>query len=368
MIKWLKRLFAALIAILLALTFLWLTVAHWLPSVIQHWLPTGTTVRFSERPFWSNGALHLPGLSYQAGDCRLGDLSQARLRYHQGRWQMLAETLDVNTQCLEKLPSSDSPSAPLELDKIQQSLPLFDIAVNHLIVSPWQDYAGAISVANNVDGQTIRYRSDRLSVDARLDDKQKLTLKKLSLKVPQSDQPLELDGELQIPLDLASLPRSGAMQAQLKTPFIDAPLQVISSWKNKQGNLTIIAKGDKTPLANLPWTVSRHEIHINKGQWRWPYAQQPLQGGIDVTLTDWDKNYQQTQIEARMNVLTQGAHGKGNVVVNLGPGKLSVIDSSMAFRVTGLVNSQNLSLTASIPGQLTGSVLWRYSNPCYRLI
>lgn len=190
---------------------------------------------------------------------------------------------------MEKLPSSDSPSAPLELDKIQQSLPLFDIAVNHLIVSPWQDYAGAISVANNVDGQTIRYRSDRLSVDARLDDKQKLTLKKLSLKVPQSDQPLELDGELQIPLDLASLPRSGAMQAQLKTPFIDAPLQVISSWKNKQGNLTIIAKGDKTPLANLPWTVSRHEIHINKGQWRWPYAQQPLQGGIDVTLTDWDK-------------------------------------------------------------------------------
>lgn len=357
MIKWLKRLFAALIAIFLALTFLWLTVAHWLPWVIKQWLPAGTRVEFSARPYWSNGALHLPGLSYVAEDCRLGDLSAARLRYQQGRWQMLADTLDVNTQCLEKLPSSDTPSAPLELDKIQRSLPLFDVAINHLIVSPWQDYAGAISVVNNADGQTVRYRSDRLSLDARLDDKQKLTVKKLSLKVPQTEQPIELDGELQIPLDLASLPRSGNMQAQLKTPFVDQPLLLISEWKNKQGNLKIVAKGDKTPLADLPWTVSRHEIHVNKGQWRWPYAQQPLQGGIDLTLTNWDKNYQQTQIEARMNVLTQGNHGKGNVVVNLGPGKLSVIDSSMAFRVTGLVNSQNLSLTASIPGLLTGSVL-----------
>ena len=95
MIKWLKRLFAALIAIFLALTFLWLTVAHWLPWVIKQWLPAGPRVEFSARPDWSNGALHLPGLSYLAEDCRLGDLSAARLRYQQGRWQASSSTRKV---------------------------------------------------------------------------------------------------------------------------------------------------------------------------------------------------------------------------------------------------------------------------------
>lgn len=357
MTRWLKGVCLALALLLLLVAGLWLTIARWLPIVAQHWLPQGSSLRLDARPYWSDGALRLPGARYLAGDCVLAGLFSARLNYQQGRWLLVADDVNVDTDCLRNLPTGDDTRTPLALDVIQRALPTFDLAINHLSVTPWQAYAGGISLTNDQAGQNLRYRGEKLSLDAHLDDKQRLTLHALTLRLPQSEQPITLDGEVQIPLDLASLPRNGALEARFQAPFISGPLTARLRWQENLGELTLSEQDAKEPLAQLPWQLEQNRIAIDGGQWRWPYAQQPLAGGVSLTLSDWDKSYSQSQLQARFNLLTKGHNGKGNVVVTVGPGNIGLIDSDLSFRITGQVNKDNLSVTASLPGTLRGPLL-----------
>lgn len=371
MIRWLKRvcvfLVVSMLALLLVGMLLWGTLPTWLPLALQHWLPEGTSIQLKQRPYWQKGKIHLPQLNYLAGTCALASVSQATLRYRQMRWQLVADTLDFDSACLTKLPDDQHTTkntTPLALDKIQQSLPLFDVAVKHLQIMPWPQYGGAISLTNNKQGQMLRYRGDMLNIDATLNGQQELKISHFQLKLPQMDSPLSFHGQLKIPLDLASLPRNGHMNVQLTSSMINVPLRLENHWQGHNGQLSIQAEGDESPLLVLPWTVSRQSISVDQGEWRWPYTEQPLRGKITASLTQWDKAYQQAQLQARINVVTQGTRGKGNVVLNIGPGLVSLAESHLPFRMTGQINREKLSLYAGIPGEITGAVI----NPDINLL
>lgn len=364
MIRWLKRscvlLAISVLTLILVSILLWGTLTTWLPLILKHWLPAGTSIQFEQRPYWQKGKIYLPKLRYLAGTCQLANLTQARLRYQNMRWQLVADTLSFDSACLQKLPQNDhltQDHRPLALDKIQQSLPLFDVAIKQLQIMPWRQYRGAISLTNNKQGQMLRYRGEMLNIDATLNEQQELKISHFAVKVPQMDAPLSFNGQLKIPIDLASLPRNGQMNVQLTTPMIEQPLQLTNHWQGNHGELSIQVIGDKTPLISLPWTVSRHSISIEQGEWHWPYAEQPLQGRIAFTLNQWDKGYQHAQLQARINVVTQGAHGKGNVVLNLGPGLIGLTESRLPFRLTGKINREKISLYAGIPGEIKGKII-----------
>jgi hypothetical protein len=64
-------------------------------------------------------------------------------------------------------------------------------------------------------------------------------------------------------------------------------------------------------------------------------------------------------------VLTKGDAGKGNAVLNIGPGKLSMENSDMPLHLSGEAKQNDLILYAMLPAKLTGSLndrSWR-SNP-----
>ena len=55
-------------------------------------------------------------------------------------------------------------------------------------------------------------------------------------------------------------------------------------------------------------------------------------------------------------MLTQGQAGKGNAVLNFGPGKLSMDNSQLPLQLTGEAKQADLILYARLPAQLSGSL------------
>ncbi|CAI1609247.1 YdbH family protein [Serratia plymuthica] len=357
MTKRLKVFIGIVTGILILLLALWQTLPRWLPRVLAHWLPQGSQLVLQGKPRWQQGALQLDGARFTAQDCLLAAVGPTRLTYRQGRWQLIGDKLSIDSACLSKLPAGDANSAPLALDKLQKQLPLLDVTINDFTVIPWQHYAGKLQLQASAGGQHLRYQGKNLSVEAVLDKHQQLTLNSVTLTPPNSPQPLHLTGKIAIPLDLDSLPAQGALQGEMQTGYLEKPLLLDMRWQQQQGVLTLTEKGDDKPLVTLPWEITPQQVSINQGEWRWPYSQQPLNGGLNVALHDWSKGLDETQISARLNVITAGHNGKGNAVLTLGPGKVGLIDSDLRFQLTGQANLADFSMTASIPGILSGTIL-----------
>ncbi|MFS7382166.1 YdbH family protein [Rahnella inusitata] len=345
------------VILVLLMWVLWKTVPRWLPSVAGHWLPEGTQLVLKGSPHWSNGTLQLPGLRYVAGDCTLADAKDARLSNASGRWALDLDTLTVDTACLSKLPSGENPSAALSLADIQKMIPAGRVNIAHFSVTPWQRYAGKLHLDNTDGVQHLSFTGESLTLDAILEGNRTLAIHTFSLTPPGSEQPITLSGKLLLPATFDRLPESGELHAEMQTAQVPNPLDIQLSWQATQGVLTLTEKGSEQPLAMLPWKLNGQSLQIAQGQWRWPYAAQPLAGGVNITLSDWTKTFDQTNITARLNVLTQGHNGKANVVLTMGPGRIGLLDSNLDFRLTGQANLQATSLSASLPGVLSGSVL-----------
>lgn len=357
MTKRLKVFIGIVTGIVILLLALWQTLPRWLPRVLAHWLPQGSQLVLQGKPRWQQGALQLDGARFTAQDCLLAAVGPTRLTYRQGRWQLIGDKLSIDSACLSKLPAGDANSAPLALDKLQKQLPLLDVTINDFTVIPWQHYAGKLQLQASAGGQHLRYQGKNLSVEAVLDTHQQLTLNSMTLTPPNSPKPLHLTGKIAIPLDLDSLPAQGALQGEMQTGYLEKPLLLDMRWQQQQGVLTLTEKGDDKPLVTLPWEITPQQVSINQGEWRWPYSQQPLNGGLNVALHDWSKGLDETQISARLNVITAGHNGKGNAVLTLGPGKVGLIGSDLRFQLTGQANLADFSMTASIPGILSGTIL-----------
>ncbi|QBP98827.1 YdbH family protein [Yersinia enterocolitica subsp. palearctica] len=344
------------------LVVLWKTLPQWLPKIAQFWLPAGSQLVLTHPPVWHDGALRLPLLRYRVQDCTLANIDQLSIGYQQGRWQLAANTVAVDTACLSKLPGSDE-GAPQDLAYWQQQLSKLDLNIGNLHITPWQQYAGKLTLTSQKLSQELRYQGQQLSFTATLDAQQQLSLNQFSIAVPGTPHPFELSGKIKIPLSLDDWSEQGALDGVLTTGYLSKPLLLNLSWQQQEGVLTLTERGDDSPLARLPWRVSANKIQIANGQWQWPYTLQPLNGGINLTLFDWDQGLDQTSIEARINVITSGESGKGNAVLTLGPGNLSMINSDLKFQLSGQANLERMVLNATIPGLLSGSIL----NPTWVL-
>ena len=135
------------------------------------------------------------------------------------------------------------------------------------------------------------------------------------------------------------------------------PLQLSLNWQHQQGVVVATTAEQDRPLLRLPWQISRDQMQIEKGEYYWPFAAQPLSGFVNLTLENWQSGLEQSQISGRLNLLTRGRGGKGNVVLGLGPGHLSLTESHLPFQLTGESKLADLQLYGSIPGVLSGSLL-----------
>ncbi|TNV19470.1 YdbH family protein [Buttiauxella sp. B2] len=343
-----------LILILLPLTLL-MTIAHWLPTLAGIWLPQGTKIAMEASPRFTRGAIIVPDLRYLAGDCELATIKDATLSHPQ-RWRLHLDQLNLNVDCISKIPlDSSAPAAPRTLNEWQSLLPESLLTIDRVNITPFQQFSGALRLSLRPEQQSVHYDGPSLSVDAQLNG-QILALQKLKVQALAGMEPLELAGTVTLPAITDNLPEKGHLATKLRIPQESELVDVVLDWNEAQGAIRVATPNAHEPLLALPWTVSNTIFEVNGGQWFWPYAGFPLRGGISLQVNDWRQGLENAVISGRMNVITQGSAGKGNAVLNIGPGKISTINSSLPLQLTGEAKQDGMVFYAVLPGELSGAI------------
>ncbi|WP_367395513.1 YdbH family protein [Pantoea sp. Ep11b] len=352
-----RRRLAAILALILLLLGLMLTVTQWLPRLAGIWLPAETRIELAGAPRWRDGGLWLPQIRYLAADCSLATVNAVSLGWHQSRWKLNAAELTLDSACLQKLPASEpDAAAPRTLAEWQAMLPGADVHLGKVVVAPWQTYAGSLDLTLEKDRQQLTYQGENLQLAATLTGQQ-LAVTRLRFTHPALPEPMTLRGNLQLPAFATDLPVQGEVAGQLALAALPHPLQLTLNWQQQQGELRVAMAEQEKPLLRLPWQISRDQIQIEQGEYVWPLEAQPLSGFVNLTLNNWQAGLEGSQITGRINLLTRGRGGKGNVVLGVGPGNLSLTDSNLPFQITGESKLAALQLYGSVPGRLSGSLL-----------
>ncbi|WJM84414.1 YdbH family protein [Dickeya chrysanthemi] len=331
------------------------TMPRWLPMVLRPYLPVGASLVMEATPGWRQGGFWLPDAQLHLAPCRAAALSGLRVRYHQGLWRLDAQALTLDAVCLRQWPAS-SGMAALQLAQWQRWLPEAELTLHRVTVAPWLNQAGSLQFSSDASRQQLRIQSDLLQVQAELHGTE-LTLQQGQMHAATQAAPLQVNGAMHLAPTLNRLPQRGEVQGQYLPLRLPEPASAVLRWQGNQGELTVSVASMTEPLLTLPWQVSDGHLRIQGGQWHWPYAGQPLKGGVSLTLYDLLQPHDPLRLEARINLLTQGHNGRANAVLSLGPGLLGLTDSDMRFQLTGQVNLPDLSIFASLPGVVNGAAL-----------
>ncbi|WP_142502031.1 YdbH family protein [Klebsiella sp. 2680] len=352
-----KGKYKAAIALLLALVLLplalLLTLTHWVPTLAGIWLPAGTRIAFDESPRLTRSSLRIPDLRYLVGDCEIAHVANAELS-RPSRWRLHIAELDINSACLNKLPESEVTSdAPKTLAEWQSMLPYSWLTIENLRLSPWEKWQGRLVMSLTPHQQDIGYSGKALSLQARLRG-QTLTVSDFSARLVDDRAPVKLVGEFHMPLIPNGFPVDGQLFSTFAFPqnpgLVDAELM----WQANRGQLLVTRRGEVEPMLDLPWEITPDRIAISDGRWHTDYAGNTLSGRVAFSVGNWQQGTGQMQVSGRLNVLTQGKAGKGNVVLNIGPGKLSMDGSDMPLQITGDAKFGDLIFYARLPAHLSG--------------
>ncbi|ELY3086167.1 YdbH family protein [Klebsiella aerogenes] len=355
-----KGKYKAALALLLALILLPLallaTLTHWVPTLAGIWLPVGTRISLGESPRLTRSSLIIPDLRYLVGDCEIARVSNARLT-RPSRWRLHLSELDINSACLAKIPASEPLSgAPRTLAEWQSMLPYSWLTIDNLRLSPWEKWQGKLVMSLTPGQQDIGYSGKEVTLQAKLRG-QTLTVSNFSARLVEDQAPVKLVGEFEMPLVPDGLPVDGHLVSTFEFPqtpgLVDAELE----WQKNRGQLLVTPRGEVEPMLDLPWEITPERITISDGRWNAVYAGYPLSGRVALSVGDWQKGTEEMEISGRLNVLTHGEAGKGNAVLNIGPGKLSMDHSDMPLSLTGEAKLDDMIFYAVLPAKLSGPLM-----------
>lgn len=348
-----KTILVILVVFILLPVSLIFSLPLWLPVVVGFWLPEGSHITLNAGIKADRDGLTIHGADYWTQGCKMASLEDARLGYSD-RWQLNIARLSLDPDCLATPASAAVPSRkPLLISALQSSLPDSEVRVENLLIKPWPQYQGALTLTLSPARQMLHYRGSLLTTDIALSQRA-LTINALKIKLTDDRPPFELAGRLTLALQAEGIPPEG----ELKTHFImsdthqrlDATLQ----WQENSGILRVTDASHSAAVLSLPWSVTGNVFEVKGGQWRWPLAGYPLQGGMALRIDGWQDGLEKMIFTGRANVVTQGQAGKGNAVLNIGPGKISLANSALPLRLTGEIKRDRLVFYALLQGLADG--------------
>lgn len=72
------------------------------------------------------------------------------------------------------------------------------------------------------------------------------------MRFPDSPEVVALNGAVQVPLNLDSIPERGNIDAEVISTAVDKPLAVRLTWQQQDGHLGVSPKGEDTQLLDVP--------------------------------------------------------------------------------------------------------------------
>ncbi|WP_064720003.1 YdbH family protein [Proteus hauseri] len=339
-------------------TALWVTIPHWLPVVAKSYLPEGISLTLTQPKLQQIG-LSIDNISLKSESCILANIDGFVFQYKKQQtdhFQFSSHNLMLDEQCFSQLSAIEkekTAQAPLELQTLLASIPALSINIQSVLLKGYDDYQGSLNLTSEKNGRSIIYQGDKAEIRLFIRDNQWLDIQHFKVNLPD-DNNIELAAEIALPLDIASLPENGSINATLLTSHYTNPLVFVGEWKGNEGTLSLAEQGGGQALMLLPWHVDAKNITIKKGRWEWFGLDQPLRGGVDINLAQWQEGLANLRLTARLNMMTEGRAGKGNLVISIPETPIDLLDAQIPIQITGVVNKELMQANAQLPVKITG--------------
>lgn len=339
-------------------TALWATIPHWLPVIAKSYLPEGISLTLTQPKLQQIG-ISIDNIALNSENCTLARIENFAFLYKKQQtdpFQFSSQNLIFDEHCFSQLPAAEkeqTAQAPIKLDALLTSIPALAVNIQNVLLKGYSDYQGTLNLASENNGRLITYQGDKADIRLFIRDNQWLDIQRVKVSLPD-DNNIELAAEIALPLDLDSLPENGSINATLLTSHYDNPLVFVGEWKGNQGTLSLAEQGGGQALMLLPWRVDTENITIEKGRWEWFGLDQPLRGGVDINVAQWQKGLTDLRLTARLNVMTEGNAGKGNLVISIPETSINWLDAQIPIQITGVVNKELMQANAQLPVKVTG--------------
>lgn len=339
-------------------TTLWLTIPRWLPVVAKSYLPEGVSLSLTQ-PRLQQWGVFIDDIALKSDSCTLANVQQFTFNYQKQQIDSLSfnsQQLTINEGCFSQLSFADkkeTAAVPLDIHALLATIPRLSVDINHVSLMDNQRYNGHFELKSDTNGRLISYQGDNTQIQALIRDNQWLDIKQLKINLPDDNQ-IELAAEIALPLNVDSLPENGSISTTLLTSHYAYPLVFIAQWRGNSGTISIAEQGGGQALAVLPWNVTAENITIEKGRWEWFGFDQPLRGGVNINIAQWQQGLTGLRLTARLNVMTQGHAGKGNLVITIPETAINWLDADIPIQLTGIVNKDLMQASAQLPVKVTG--------------
>lgn len=339
-------------------TALWVSIPRWLPAVAHYYLPEGVLLSVSQ-PKLQRMGISIEHIALKTENCTLANLDNFVFSYHKAqidKLQFNSQQLAIDEQCFSMMPTSkqeETATVPLEINSLLTSIPHLSVNIDNVLFKENVRYQGALQLKTQNNGRLITYQGKNAQLGLFIRDNQWLDIKQFKVNLPD-DNHIELAAEIALPLNIASLPEKGTINATLLASHYPHPLVFILEWIGQSGTISIAEQGGGHALALLPWTVTPENIAIEQGRWEWFGVDQPLRGGVNINIAQWQKGLADLRLTARLNVMTEGKAGKGNLVLSIPETTVNWLDAEIPIQITGVVNKELMQASAQLPVKVTG--------------
>ncbi len=339
-------------------TALWVSIPRWLPVVADYYLPEGVTLSLSQ-PKLQRMGVSVDNIALKTESCTLANIDNFAFSYQKeqiDKLQFNSQQLAIDEKCFSMIPTSkqeETATIPLEINSLLTSIPHLSVNIDNVLLKENSRYQGELQLKTQNNGRLISYQGKNAQLAIFIRDNKWLDIKQLKVNLPD-DNNIELAAEIALPLDIASLPEKGTINATLLASQYAHPLVFILEWIGQSGTISVAEQGGGHALALLPWTVTSETIVIEQGRWEWFGLDQPLRGGVNINIAQWQKGLTDLRLTARLNVMTEGKAGKGNLVISIPETAVNWLDAKIPIQITGIINKELMQASAQLPVKVTG--------------
>ncbi|WP_369311227.1 YdbH family protein [Providencia rettgeri] len=340
----------------LLLAILWITAARWVPIIASHYLPKPLQLAFSD-PRIIHRQLHISELNLTAKNCKLIDLQG--IRFSIFPLHLIVDKANVATECVSTLELDDSqPGEPLNIAELIDNIPAFSLVIKQMNVQPWDDYQGSIWLRQTDKNRPLMFdfQGDNLRLSSLITKDKQLLISEFSAFLPEQQQTITLSGDVQLPLIASQFPQKGMLEANFKLLNPEKYLQAKLAWLDEKGALIVTDADTQKTLLNLPWALSSSTFSVSQGKWQWEDAGLPVEGGVSFQIKNWQQPLGDMVFSGRLNMLTQGKKGKGNIVLTLPETHLDLLNIDVNFKLNGQVKYDDMILDINLPAQVSGQL------------
>lgn len=339
-------------------TALWVSIPRWLPVIADYYLPEGVTLSLSQ-PKLQRMGVSVDNIALKTESCTLANIDNFAFSYQKeqiDKLQFNSQQLAIDEECFSMIPTSkqeETATIPLEINSLLTSIPHLSVNIDNVLLKENSRYQGELQLKTQNNGRLISYQGKNAQLAIFIRDNKWLDIKQLNVNLPD-DNNIELAAEIALPLDIASLPEKGTINATLLASQYAHPLVFILEWIGQSGTISVAEQGGGHALALLPWTVTSETIVIEQGRWEWFGLDQPLRGGVNINIAQWQKGLTDLRLTARLNVMTEGKAGKGNLVISIPETAVNWLDAQIPIQITGIINKELMQASAQLPVKVTG--------------